>query len=266
MYRSVLFALALFAVGGCGPTLPPVNTSLAIAGLKAGEVKSSRQNVSIDVRPVTYTDLSSNRGLLMKIRWQEVDRSQATSAGAGMGQAARSTKEASDIVPLVPVPTFIVRVVNHSGKTLDFSNAQVQLVDDKGKQFELYKDAGAVVGHVQDDIIGVHSQMQNQKNQLDSIADAIGKMQLLTKKTQIADGADWQGYLLFKMESHGAAELDKYLQSVGKLTVQVNGIGGDSQPAQIEVPIEKVAAQLPVTCEGGKPQDFAHCQQQPFGD
>jgi hypothetical protein len=257
---SLLFGSALGLAAGC-VSLPPVSTTLPVAGLKAGEPHVSRANVSVEVKPILYTDLSDNRGFLIKLGWQEVDTSQVNRNMNGSGNTGKTVY---GIFPLMPMPLFIVRISNHSGKVLDFSNAQLQLVDDKGKTFQLYSDMGAVAGRVQDDIISKVSAMQNQKAQLDSITDSINKQPVLTKKSRIADGADWQGYLVFKMDSHTPAELDKYLQSIGKLTVQLSKIGGDATPADISVPIEKVPAQLAVTCEGGKPQDFSHCEQQPY--
>jgi hypothetical protein len=262
--KLTYLALACTAFAGCA-SAPPVNATLPVTALKAGEAHSSRSDVTVDVKPIIFTDLQANRGFLMKIGWREVDTSQA-SRGVGSSMSGGAGIQRYDIVPLVPLPLFIVRVVNHSAKPLDFSNAQLELVDDKGKHFGLYPDLGAVTGRVQDDIISKVSAMQNQKAQLDSIADAVTKMPMLTKKSQIAAGADWQGYLLFKMDPHTVGELDKYLQSVGKLTVQLSGISGDASPTEITVPIEKTAAQIAMTCEGGKPQDFAHCQPQPFSD
>jgi hypothetical protein len=240
-----------------------VNTTLPVAALKAGEPHSSRQNVAIALRPVAYTDLSDHKGLLSKIVWQEIDRSQAVRASVGSSTSGAGVVRTA-IVPIVPLPVVLVRITNHSGKPLDFSSAQLQLVDDKGKHFQVYTDLGAVRGRVQDDIIGQYPQMQQQQKQFEMIGDVISKLPVLTQKSQLADGADWEGYLLFKMDVHSPAELEKYLQSVGKLTVQVTGIGGDASPTELSVPIEKGSAQLAVTCEGGKPQDFSHCQPQPY--
>jgi hypothetical protein len=261
---SFLLAVALGATAGC-TSLPPVNTTLPVVALKAGEAHSSRAQVTINAMPVAFTDIAQHRGLLQKIVWEQVDN--ALSNQARVGSSMRGpAKVRTAIVPVVPLPAFIVRIVNHSGKPLDFGAAQLQLVDDKGKRFQLYGDLGAVQGRVQDDIIGQYPMMQQQQKQFELMGDVIVKLPMLTKKTKLEDGADWEGYLLFKLDTHTPAELDKYLQSVTKLSIQLSNVGGDTSPTELSVPIEKASAGLAVTCEGGKPQDFAHCTPQPLAE
>jgi hypothetical protein len=259
---SFALAVALAATAAC-TSLPPVNTTLPVVALKAAEAHSSRAQVTINAMPIAFTDIEQHRGLLQKIVWQQVN--QGLAHRAQVGSSMQGTGEMrSEIVPVVPLPVFIVRIANHSGKPLDFAAAQLQLVDDKGKRWELYGDLGAVQGRVQDDIVGQNPMMQQQQRQFELMGDVIAKLPLLTKKTKLEDGADWEGYLLFKMDAHNPGELDKYLQSVTKLSIELSNIGGDASPAVLSVPLEKASAPLAVTCEGGKPQDFAHCAPQPL--
>jgi len=267
--RTELISIALVLISGCAPEAPQVKTNLSIAALKAAEPKSSRADVTMNVRVVGYTELNENKGLLARVMWREVDRGQTYSAGEGgyrpgSGGTRAPGVERTGIVPVVPVPAFIVRVVNHSKKTLDFSSAQLQLVDDKGRHFDIYADLGEVTGRVEGDIMIRFPKMQEQREQLERIREIVTKETVLTKKTRIEPGVDWQGYLLFKMDPRTPAELEKYLAGVAKLTVQLSGIGGDTQPASIEIPIEKATGTLPVSCPGNKPQSMDNCTPQPL--
>jgi hypothetical protein len=109
-------------------------------------------------------------------------------------------------------------------------------------------------------------QLQDQPAQFDHVREVIMKANLLNKQTTIPDGADWQGYLVFKLDARTAAEVDKFLQDAGTLTVQLTNIGGDAAPASIEVPVGKATAPLAVSCPSDKPKSMTVCKPEPIGE
>jgi hypothetical protein len=53
------------------------------------------------------------------------------------------------MAPIVPLPTFVVRIVNKTGKPITFDKAKVALVDNTGKSFAGILDASEVQGRNQ---------------------------------------------------------------------------------------------------------------------
>jgi hypothetical protein len=71
-----------------------------------------------------------------------------SSFGGGSGR-----RKVRALVPVIPLPAFIVRIVNQSDKPVDFSTADIRLEDDKGKVWRPYGGLEEVQGRVETNTI-----------------------------------------------------------------------------------------------------------------
>jgi hypothetical protein len=249
-----LLPLVMF-VTGCAQ-FQDVDSSIPVLTMQAQPPVASRAATDLSLRAVSFQDLDANKGLLVKLSWNARSEGQASRAMAG------SNEVRSGLVPVLPLPAFAVHVGNHSNQPLDFTKAAFALVDDKGKRWPLYQDLGELTGRVWGDILIRYPALDGQSQDQDAISDIVLKEPLLDRRSVIAPNADFDGYLVFKLDARIPEELEKYLASVQKLTVEITNVGPDN--ASFTVPITQGKGTMLVTCPGNKPQSIGACHQRPF--
>lgn len=234
--RLFTLALALFAVG-CAEA-PPVKATLDVLSFKAREKQPAPpQGISAGVAELTPQTIKQHSGLTFKLTWREADQSQVYSGGA---PSSTTTRDA--IVPIVPVPSFAVRIVNKTQSPLSFAKAQIQLTDSKGRTFPPYQGAHEISGRVERDITGAFPSAANNQPLLERLREIINKLPFVTQALTIAPGADWQGVAAFKMDVHDNAELHELLQGVETLTLKLGDLVFEFDRTQLA---------LQVTCPAG---------------
>src|SRR5689334_21990973 len=125
--KNVLFVILL--CGGCAE-VAPVNATLNVNTIKRhDEEKLGPADVTVAVEVVTPQNVKQYKGVTVTARWRERNQSQANT-GTSQG-ASNSTVERSADVPILPLPLFVVRIVNQSHAAVSFGSAQFTLEDGK---------------------------------------------------------------------------------------------------------------------------------------
>jgi len=261
--QTTLFAVfALAAVGGCAEVKPVDATLKVMAISRSTEPTVSRTGVAVAIDAVDYTNIDKWKGAQVKLAWTEQAGGPLEAQMGSSTSGARRTVRQN--VAVVPLPAFVVRIVNQSDKPVDFSTADIRLEDDKGKVWRPYAGLEEVQGRVETNTMERYSAVQGNNQALEGLRRIIAQLPVLDKNLKVAPGSEWQGFLLFKMDARNFAELDSYLSSITKLTLRAVNIGGGADPMTIVAGIARAPKDLNVTCPAGEEQTKERCKERPL--
>ena len=244
-----IFVAALLLLGaGCAET-PAVKTTFNVQTLRLKDEPRGTDDVRFAVAVVTPENLRENfKGLLFEVRYP---------SGSNM---AATGGEAAGTVAILPLPMLVVRVFNNTATPVSFAQAHFALVDDKGKQWQPFKDLGEVELRVENDMVAQFPATIGQQSLLAQLRDDVDKLSIFDQHTVVAPKTDRQGFLVFKLDVHNLAELDSYLQTIGSLTLTITNITG---APDLKVPLDKTTVSVTATCPGGPgkaPPKLSECK------
>ena len=255
-----LWVLGLvLAMGGCAET-PPVDATVQVLTFKRHPGEAVDQSgVAIAAEAITPDNLAQHQGLMAKLSWQEVDRNAPSAGGENFsGSGAMITRY--QMVALIPMPTFEIRIANHSDKPLKFDKAKIAVVDSTGKRFAAFADGGAIAGRVESDITDLYSGLAQKQDSMAYVRDAVSKLPWLSSALVVAPGSEWQGLIAVDLGVHDLAELDHYLQKVDKLTLELAGVDGGAAPITFDVAFDRAKIGMAMSCPQGKPPSVDLCK------
>jgi len=254
--RKTLLAL-LLATAGCAE-LPPVKTTLDVATIRVSkEQPLGSPDVGMALAVVTPDNVQSHRDLMVTARWRGTDHSQVFDNRNGIAPTATVMKSAE--VPLVPLPAFLVRLVNRTDVPISFEHARFALKDDLGHSYDIYDDAGAVTGRVTTDFSGSHEEAGSNPQLIEWLANIVGRLTFLNRSTKIPAHGDFQGILVFKLKPRDLAELNDFLGAVGNFTVEITGAAGPPN-LTLMAKLDKTEVPLSMTCPGGTTPTVKACK------
>jgi hypothetical protein len=258
-----LAALVVALAGAGCAEVKPVDATLKVMAIsRATEPTVSRTGVAVAIEPVDYTNIDKWKGAQVRLAWAEQANGPLEATPGSSGGGPRRTVRQN--VAVVPLPAFIVRIVNQSDKPVDFSTADIRLEDDKGKAWRPYGGIEEVQGRVETTTIERYAALNGNNKALEALREIIAQLRVLDKKVKVAPGGEWQGFLLFKMDARNYVELDSYLSSITKLTLRMMNIGGGADPMTIVAGIARAPKDLNVLCPAGEPQTKERCKERPL--
>jgi hypothetical protein len=242
-----LFVLVVLA--GCASVH---DTSVPVLAMQAQRPARSRADVELSLRAVSYADVASDKDLLARLSWYP-DASREV-IGGGKAQTA--------VVATRPLPVFAVHLGNHGAQPLDFTGAELELVDDRGKRWPLYADLAAIGRRAWDVAVARFPALARESQAARMLGNVLFKTPCLDRRTVVPAQTDFDGWLVFELDARTPDELERYLASVHALTVEITHVGPDD--ASFTVPVTIGKARLLVTCPRGAPRSVAACLQRPL--
>jgi hypothetical protein len=243
-----ILLVSLIVAAGCAEAPPPVNTTLAVTQLRP-KAKQPAPPAGITIVGLG-TVLAVNAAALkleVPIVWKERDiRQQVTGSGNSM-------IEHGGPVPIVPLPTFIVKLKNGSPAPIKFDAAQVVFDDGAGHTWPGILDAKEAADRVEKELVRRYPAAADNPNVLTGLRNALGKLPFTTPATQVAAGSDWEGLIPIKLDGD-AGEIEAIVQAAQKPVLRISNLGGAAKPFELTFELEKETVQLAVTCPGGDKQ------------
>lgn len=243
-YASMV-SLLIAAMPGCGPGV--IHTSLSNPTLRAtadSESEVTHDGLTVAVRPITWENRASFPSIFRTFTGH-VGRSGTITAGPG---------------PIAPLPTFEVRVVNHTGHAVRFTQSIIRLSDNLSRQYQLMANAGELDAWAQGawhEAVGLDPAIGTQ------ITSAIGSLQLFTRNTELLNGDEWVGYAVFTLPSSSDVEYRTLLDSLTRLTlriaevpVETDDAGAVSRTTEFAFNFDRGEYPQPVACRGRAPASW----------
>jgi hypothetical protein len=254
MSKNLMLILVLLA--GCAEA-PPIKATINVLSFKAKEQQPKLPaGIEAGIGEVTPTNIAQ-RKLEIKVHWKNADPNQVRES---------VSNENEGTVPIVPMPTFIVRIINKSGKPLSFDKAKIVLADSSGKTFPAILEIKEVVARVEGQIVSLYSALEGNDRVLGPLRDAIAKMPFATTQSQVAPGADWEGFVAVKMDDlRDLEEIDKYMKGVESLSLKLDNLMLAGAPIALSFDFVKFSAPVKMTCPGDlkEPPSIAKCKPEP---
>ena len=200
----LMICASLASLPSCGPGIRHV--SLSNPTIRAnGETEVTREGLTVSVEPITWENAS---------RYPEIVRSFTIRSGRATGTASGA---------ITPLPAFRIRIVNHTGHVVRFTQSIIRLSDNLSRNSQAMTQA-ELVAWVQ----GAWREGSVQDPSLESqLLGALGSLQLLSRETELLNGDEWAGYLVFNL---GVTSTDDYRRVLGSVSRYT--------PRLAEVPIE----------------------------
>jgi hypothetical protein len=225
--------LCLLAFAGCVEA-PPVKTTLPMQTLTAPP-EATAGDVTVAVEPLTWQSWTADGRIRARLSWREADRNAPIAIGS-TAPPPSVVREAE--VPIVPLPTFRVRVKNAGAQPLKLD--RIELSDGKHKWKPL-QSIGDVQGRVEADLLERYPGLGAMREALDGVRSAIAQLPIAQKQLSVPPNGTWEGYLCFASDAHDADELNDLLGAVEKVTLTVG---------ETTLTLPRSTVQKPVMCPG----------------
>jgi hypothetical protein len=250
MRTTVLFMMLL---GGCAE-VAPITAKVDVATLRLPKEQSlGDEKVGVALDLITPDQRDAHPELLIKASWHEKNDSMVHT---GMVTQTSALKTVSAKLPLLPLPAFVVRIINKGGAPVSFANAKFTLSDDRGKSYDIYPDAAEIEGRLEADLMSSHPLAMNDNQLLEGLREVVARLPLLTRATRVPANGEFQGYLVFKLDAHDLGELHEWLGGVHGLTLSVTGVDGASP---LVAQVVRTVVPLTMTCQGDKAPSVKTC-------
>lgn len=251
--RSSALSLALWMCGACaalplladcGPGV--IHTSLSFPTLHAtadSPAEQTHDGLTVSVRPVTW----------------ENGRTFPSIFRTFTGHVGRGTVTAGP-GPVAPLPTFEIRISNHTGHVVRFTQSIIRLSDDLSNQYQSMANAGELDAWAQSawhEAIAMDSDIGAQ------ISRAIGTLHLFNRNTELLNGDEWTGYVVFTLPSASDAEYRALMQSLTRLTLRIAEVpietdeaGVVSRTTEFDFTFDRTEYSQSVACRGRAPASW----------
>jgi hypothetical protein len=227
--------LALFACAGNKPYQASVDMHLLRPRVRASAPQGN--TVTLVAFPIFRENLGDYGEIARYATWTEMN-----SVGTGIGRTWRG------LLPLVPLPAFQIHVVNQTSQPFSLSATQVQVEDNKHREYSLLADYVSIKGRFVADIHGMNNSIANDKNLMENLLRAIHQIPLLTPSVVVQPGQTWIGYVVLNTDAHNPDEYRTMMISLDNLVIRFRNAPKGPGTEQVEVFVDKVVEPIDVTC------------------
>jgi hypothetical protein len=233
--RLAALAFALVAAG-CAEGVPRYTMSVRALG-PPSPLGVARGGVTVAASAITRATWLEHRAVVSRIYWRETDSGSQVRGGLGGAAPVTALQEAE--VALMPLPSFEVRIVNHTGQPLAMRSSRAELDDGHGRRFAWITDADEIERRVESDVTTRYRALLDSSNRasLAAVREAFAGLKLLTPALTIPDGGDWQGYLTFDLEARSTEEMRAFMLEARALTLRLAGLAPDGSALELRFPI-----------------------------
>jgi hypothetical protein len=235
-------ALAISACASAPPILANITTSTLHSHDPQPEV--TREGITISVTPITHENRLSASQIHRLITY--------TQTGVNsLGQPAQAQAQVDDYV--VPLPAFQVRIANHTGHVLRFTQTIFRLQDSRSRNYQLFASTDELAAwNVQND-----GQLASNAEFMQQERAVIAQVPLLNRNTELLNGDEYSGYLVFNMTPYGGDLLDQIERMtlrIAEVPVDMNDAGVASRTTEFQFVFDKSTYQQAATCPAGTTQ------------
>lgn len=259
---------SLFVLVACGPPPQPVSATINVPSLKVHDnPEVTKDGLTIALTPIGPENIRKFPQVAKKIAWKETVQTQPGLVSGGGPQEV----ERSEDTELVPLPCFQVRVANHTGHVMKFTQSVFRLQDNAGRTYNLFAGTAEIAAwheaaHAKDPGAILLYQMHMKAQ----VASAINGLQLLTRNVELLNGDEWTGYLVFNVNVNSPKDYDAFMGGIERLTLRLAEMptktdegGKVVGTTEFTFALDKVTAPLPVTCPPGTQEPTREkCRQQ----
>jgi len=234
----------------------PYQTTFNAPVLQARETPEvTKDGVTITIDPITRENKMQFGEVTRIVSWREPDPGALHPMGTG-GQVQPSqlqTVVRSGPVVLVPLPSFQVRIANHSRHQLSFARAQFQLQDNLNRRYAPILDPVALKGRFIADINGQNTYIANDRSLIEPLQNEVQRLPILNSTVSVPPSGTWVGILPIDTPTRDAGEYAAFMNSVQNFILRMEGVGtANSGPTGTEFAfvIDKGSRAIAVTCPG----------------
>ena len=215
LQRSQLFLVFTGVLGGLGMACAPpkpFTTTLVLPSLKVhDDSEVTKDNITISVTPIFDDNAQDHPDIFKRVAYTGTRKD-------ALGKVETYRAEAATTI--IPSPNFKVRIANHTGHVIKFTQTVFRLQDDKGKTYQLYGGTSDITAWME----GVWSSNfgpQVAVAVMPQLTAAISSLSLLNRNVELLNGDEWSGYLVFNIGINTQADFDRFMSSINRLTLRM---------------------------------------------
>lgn len=233
-------------LGGCVRAPPVVMTLQAPTIQVHGEPEMTKEGLTIGIA-VIGPDNERNFPLVYKrVSWTGHEKNPFTDQLIAV--------ERTGTTSLVPSPGFQVRIANHTGHVIKFTTAVFRLQDNSGQTYPLSAGTAELIA-LQETLWDRNVGPDAKAGVMPQLSGAIGSLQLLNRNTELLNGDEWTGYLVFNMSVLSQGDYDALLARVERFTlrmaevpIDVDQAGVVKKTTEFTFTLDKTVKSMRVTC------------------
>jgi hypothetical protein len=234
-FAAPMIALAVVACAGNKPYQASVDVHLLHPRVPPSSPKGN--SVAIVAFPIFRENLGDYGEIARYATWTEMN---AVSSGIN------STRRG--LLSLVPLPAFQIHVVNQTSQPFSLSETQVQVEDNKGREYSLLADYVSLKGRFVADMHGMNSSIANDKHLIESLLREIHQIPLLNPGVVVQPGQTWVGYVVLNTDAHNPDEYRAMMSSLNNLVIRFRNFPKGLGTEQVELFVDKVVQPINVSC------------------
>lgn len=256
--RTIIRMVAACALGvtgavalvDCFPAPRPVVLPMRVGSVRVhDEQEVTRDGVTVNITPITLDNFRRFPQAHRVINW-----TQTTVAR----QEMRQTQDSFD-TNLFPMPAFQVRINNHTGHVIRFTQTIFRLQDNLGRAHQIFSGTPELLAWNESIWSQATASAPTITAQvLPQVRAAVGQLQLLNRNVELLNGDEWSGYLVFNLGTNNNDESLRYLDEINRLTlriaevpVEVDDSGRPTRTVEFSYALDRSQATIQVTCPPG---------------
>jgi hypothetical protein len=161
-----------------------------------------------------------------------------------------------------------VRIANHTGHVVRFTRTIFQLTDNTGRRWAPFASTEEFFSWNEADFppaIATNPQVRSR------LRSAVSSLQVLSRSTELLNGDEWSGYLVFNTTQ--TREYEEFMSTIERLTlrlaevpIETNQAGEVSRTTEFSFHFDKAVLQRPVICPGGSTPSWSACEEDRGGN
>lgn len=245
-----LAASAALGLADCMPPPAPVSATIAVPTLRMhDQSEMTRDGLTVSVSPITYDNYR---------RFPQAHRQVSWTRTVSQGSSVTSVPGTVD-VNVIPLPSFQVRIANHTGHVVRLTQSVFRLQDNLGRTYPLMTGTSELLAWDESLWGAVGARAPDILPQvLPQVRAAVGQVQLLGRSTELLNGDEWAGYMVFNVNVSSEREYLELMSSVNRFTlrlaeipVEVNEAGVPTRTTEFDYALDLAQASMHVTCPAG---------------
>ena len=245
---AVVVVMAAGALGQLGcEEKPPVTANVSLPTLRVhGQSEMTKEGITITVEPI----VPETEGKYAQVR----KTVSVTVARQNILSGQSEPVETNVSSTIVPEPSFYVRVANHTGHVIRFTQTVFRLQDTAGRNYPLYSGSSELSAWLE----GAWSKANGPRvaqQVMGQLSSALASLPLMNRNTELLNGDEYSGYLVFNVPSGTKADFDQFLNSFDRLTlrmaevpVDVNDAGAVTRTTEFTFHMDRTTSNVRVSC------------------
>jgi hypothetical protein len=229
-------------------------TTFSVPRLQMRDVSQlTKDGVTIGVAPITRSNVKQSP-LATNVYWREPDL--RAPVNTTLNRAPQTMALRSALVHLVPLPAFAIGVANNTSSDLALSQLQVDVTDDKQRQYFLLTSSRDVKARFVEDMSNINPYIVADRSASDKLMTKdmdlmtqIDRLPILTPDVVIPAGQTWQGFLILDVDAHNSHQYYRLMSSIRYFTLTFwRMLTGPERSAEYRFVVDKNEKPISITC------------------